>query len=168
MDPRNATREVRQKSKWVQELIKEEEETAAQGKILEGRNQGEVYRKSSIPASSALETKTSAGIVQTLKKKEESIHMELELYEKLNEIQKSIADSQTRQTKLLNQTLSLLTDYINHDLKKIVSLESDNRYNKRLSDDIEQLKNKLRTYQFLFWGFVVVIIVSIMFYLWLT
>lgn len=94
--------------------------------------------------------------------------MELELYEKLNEIQKSIADSQTRQTKLLNQTLSLLTDYINHDLKKIVSLESDNRYNKRLSDDIEQLKNKLRTYQFLFWGFVVVIIVSIMFYLWLT
>lgn len=94
--------------------------------------------------------------------------MEVELAEKLTEIQKSIEASQYKQTNLLNQTLHCLTDYINHDKIKIASLEAECRYNKRLSDDIEQLKNKLNTYQFLFWGVVAAIIISIMFYLWLT
>lgn len=169
MDPRDSNRGTRKKSKWVQELIKEEPVVAQEVEHVVGRDQSAVMdEKSTTPASSVYATKTSAINVPNIKKEEEDIAMEAEFAEKLSEIKRSIDDSYIKQTKMLNQTLNLVTDYITQDLKKIVSLEAENRYNKRLSDDIEQLKNKLRTYQFLFWGFVVAIIVSIMFYLWLT
>ena len=171
MDPRDSTRETRKKSRWVQDLIKEkEEETTSEGMVhLEGRNQGVlVSKKSFTTVSSVPETKPYAGNAQTLKKKEESIHLEVELAEKLNEIQKSIADSQTRQTKMLNQILSLLTDYISNDVRRIANLEAENRYNKKVIEDMDQIKASLKTYKTLFWGFVAALIISIMVYLMRT
>ena len=94
--------------------------------------------------------------------------MEVELAEKLNEIQKSIADSQTRQTKMLNQILSLLTDYISNDVRRIANLEAENRYNKKVIEDMDQIKASLKTYKTLFWGFVAALIISIMVYLMRT
>lgn len=169
MDPRDSNRGTRKKSKWVQDLIKEEAVQPQEVEHVVGRNQSAVMEeKSTTDASSAHATKTSAINVPNIKKKEEDIAMEAEFAEKLSEIKRSIDDSQARQTRMLNQTLSLLTDYINHDVKKIVSLESDNRYNQKVLEDMDQLKTSLKTYKTLFWGLAAALMISVIIYLILT
>ena len=97
MDPRESNRGTRRKSKWVQDLIKEEPVVAQEVEHVLGRDQGVVMEeKSTTDASSAHGTKKSATNAQNIKKEEEAIAMEAEFAEKLKEIQQGIDSNQKK------------------------------------------------------------------------
>ena len=156
MDPRDSNRGTRRKSKWVQDLIKEDSVQPQEVDHVVGRDQSEAMSaKSTTDASSAHATKTSATNVQNSKKVEEDIAMEAEFAEKLKEIQQGIETNQNKQTKILNQLFTSAKDVMDRDRVKIATLEADNRYFAKLSDDNEALKKQLKIYKRLFYGIIV-------------
>lgn len=78
--------------------------------------------------------------------------MEAEFAEKLKEIQQGIEANQNKQTKILNQLFTLAKEVIDRDKVKIATLEADNRYYSRLSEDVVELKKQLKNYKRMFWG----------------
>ena len=153
MDPRDSNRGTRKKSKWVQDLIKEETVVAQEVEHVLGRDQSAVMEeKSTTDASSAQKTKTSVTIAQNSKKVEEDNHMEVEFAEALKKIQAGIEDNQKKQLNVLNQLFTYAKEVLDRDRVKIASLEADNRYYSRLSEDVAELKKQLKTYKKLFWG----------------
>lgn len=153
MDPRDSNRGTRKKSKWVQDLLKEEIVQPQEADHVVGRDQSEAMSaKSTTPASSVPETKTSAIDAQSSRKEEEDTAMEAEFAEKLKEIQQGIEANQNKQTKILNQLFTLAKEVIDRDKVKIATLEADNRYYSRLSEDVVELKKQLKNYKRMFWG----------------
>lgn len=94
--------------------------------------------------------------------------MEVEFAEELKKIKTSIAYYQDEQLKTLNLIYLKMKGDLDRSQVKIATLEAENRYNQKLSEDIKQLKTKLNTYQLLFWGFVVALTISFMVYFILT
>ena len=169
MDPRDSNRGTRRKSKWVQDLIKEDSVQPQEVEHVLGRDQGVVMEeKLTTPASSAPETKTSATNVQNSKKEEEDTLMEVELAEKLKEIQQGIETYQIKQTKILNQLFTSAKDVMDRDRVKIATLEADNRYFAKLSDDNEALKKQLKIYKRLFYGIIASLTALLIIFLLLT
>ena len=151
MDPRESNRGTRRKSKWVQDLIKEEPVVAQEVEHVLGRDQGVVMEeKSTTDASSAHGTKKSATDVPNTRKEEEIIHMDVELVNKLNEIQQEIDSNQKKQLTVLNQLFTKAKEVIDGDKVKIASLGADNRYYARLSEDIVDLRKQLKKFIFCF------------------
>ena len=169
MDPRESNRGTRRKSKWVQDLIKEEPVVAQEVEHVLGRDQSAVMdEKSTTDASSAQKTKTSVQDAQSLRKEEEGIAMEVELVEKLKEIQQGIEINQNKQIKILNQLFTSAKEIIDRDKVRIASLEADNRYYARLSEDIVDLRKQLKKYNRLFWGTIGSLTVLLIVFLLLT
>lgn len=169
MDPRDSNRGTRKKSKWVQDLIKEESVQPQEVDHVVGRDQSAVMEeKLTTDASSAPETKTSATNVQNSKKEEEDTLMEVELAEKLKEIQQGIETYQIKQTKILNQLFTSAKDVMDRDRVKIATLEADNRYFAKLSDDNEALKKQLKIYKRLFYGIIASLTALLIIFLLLT
>ena len=150
MDPRESNRGTRRKSKWVQDLIKDTPAVAQEVEHVVGRDQAVVMEeKSTTPASSAPGTKTSVTNAQSSRKEEESLAMEAEFAEKLKEIQQGIDSNQKKQLTVLNQIFTKSKEVIDRDKVKIATLEADNRYYARLSEDVVELKKQLKNYFFL-------------------
>ena len=169
MDPRESNRGTRRKSKWVQDLIKEEPVVAQEVEHVVGRDQAVVMEeKSTIPASYAPAIKKSATIAQNSKKEEEAIAMEAEFADALKKIQAGIEDNQKKQLNVLNQIFTKAKEVIDGDKVKIATLEADNRYYSRLSDDNEALKKQLKIYKRLFFGTIVSLTVILIIFLLLT
>ena len=169
MDPRDSNRGTRKKSKWVQDLIKEETVVAQEVEHVLGRDQSAVMdEKSTTDASSAHGTKKFATDAPNTRKEEENIHMEVELANKLNEIQQEIDANQKKQLTVLNQLFTKAKEVIDRDKVKIATLEADNRYYAKLSDDNEALKKQLKIYKRLFFGTIVSLTVILIIFLLLT
>lgn len=169
MDPRDSNRGTRKKSKWVQDLIKEEAVQPQEVEHVMGRDQSAVMEeKSTTDASSAQKTKTSVTNVQNSKKEEEDTLMEVELANKLNEIQQEIDSNQKKQLTVLNQLFTKAKEVIDGDKVKIASLEADNRYYARLSEDIVDLRKQLKKYKRLFWGTIGTLTIVLILYLLIT
>lgn len=169
MDPRDSNRGTRKKSKWVQELIKDNPSVVQEVDHVVGRDQSAVMdEKSTTPASSAPGTKISAINVPNIKKEEEAIAMEAEFAEKLKEIQQGIETNQNKQTRILNQLFTSAKEIIDRDKARIASLEADNRYYARLSEDVVELKKQLKNYKKLFWGTIGSLITLLIIFLLLT
>ena len=169
MDPRDSNRGTRKKSKWVQELIKEEPVVAQEVDHVVGRDQSAVMEeKSTTPASSAAKTRTSAINVQNSKMEEEDTAMEAEFAEKLKEIQQGIETNQNKQTKILNQLFTSAKEVIDRDKVRIASLEADNKYYARLSEDIVDLRKQLKKYKMLFLGTIGTLTIVLILYLLIT
>ena len=169
MDPRDSNRGTRKKSKWVQDLIKEEAVQPQEVEHVMGRDQSAVMEeKSTTDASSAQKTKTSVTNAQSLRKEKEDIAMEVELVNKLNEIQQEIDSNQKKQLTVLNQLFTKAKEVIDGDKVKIATLEADNRYYSRLSEDVVGLKKQLKTYKKLFWGTIGSLTVLLIVFLLLT
>ena len=169
MDPRDSNRGTRKKSKWVQDLIKEEAVQPQEVEHVMGRDQSAVMEeKSTTDASSAQKTKTSVTKVQNSKKEEEDTLMEVELANKLNEIQQEIDSNQKKQLTVLNQLFTKAKEVIDGDKVKIASLEADNRYYARLSEDIVDLRKQLKKYKRLFWGTIGTLTIVLILYLLIT
>lgn len=66
--------------------------------------------------------------------------MEVELVEKLKDMQKSIEEGQNKQTRMLNQAINYLTDYINRDKIRIATLEVQTRYTQKELEDMNKIK----------------------------
>ena len=169
MDPRDSNRGTRKKSKWVQDLIKEETVVAQEVEHVLGRDQSAVMEeKSTTDASSAHGTKKSATDAPNTRKEEEIIHMDVELVNKLNEIQQGIDSNQKKQLNVLNQLFTKAKEVIDGDKVKIATLEADNRYYAKLSDDNDALKKQLKIYKRLFFGTIVSLTVILIIFLLLT
>ena len=169
MDPRDSSRGTRRKSKWVQDLIKEDPIEAQEVDHVVGRDQSAVMEeKSTTDASSAPKTKISAINVPNIKKEEEAIAMEAEFAEKLKEIQQGIDSNQKKQLTVLNQIFTKSKEVIERDKVKIATLEADNRYYARLSEDVVELKKQLKNYKKLFWGTIGTLIFVLILFLLLT
>lgn len=169
MDPRDSNRETRRKSKWVQDLIKEEPVVAQEVDHVVGRDQSEAMSvKSTTDASSAHGTKKSATIAQNSKKVEEDNHMEVEFAEALKKIQAGIEDNQKKQLNVLNQLFTYAKEVLDRDRVKIASLEADNRYYSRLSEDVAELKKQLKTYKRMFWSTIGTLTIVLILYLLIT
>ena len=169
MDSRDSNRGTRKKSKWVQDLIKEEVVQPLEAEHVVGRDQSAVMdEKSTTPASYAPAIKKSATIAQSLRKEKEDIAMEVELVNKLNEIQQEIDSNQKKQLTVLNQLFTKAKEVIDGDKLKIATLEADNRYYSRLSEDVAELKKQLKTYKKLFWGTIGSLTVLLIVFLLLT
>ena len=169
MDPRDSNRGTRKKSKWVQDLIKEEPIVAQEVEHVLGRDQGVVMEeKSTTDASSAHGTKTSVTNTQSLRKEEEDTAMEAEFADALKKIQAGIEDNQKKQLNVLNQIFTKAKEVIDGDKVKIATLEADNRYYSRLSEDVVELKKQLKTYKKLFWGTIGSLTVLLIVFLLLT
>lgn len=169
MDPRESNRGTRRKSKWVQDLIKDTPAVAQEVEHVVGRDQAVVMEeKSTIPASYAPAIKKSATIAQNSKKEEEDNHMEAEFAEKLKEIQQGIEINQNKQIKILNQLFTSAKEVLDCDRVKIASLEADNRYYSRLSEDVAELKKQLKTYKRMFWSTIGTLTIVLILYLLIT
>ena len=169
MDPRDSNRGTKKKSKWVQDLIKEEAAQPQEVEHVVGRDQSEAMSaKSTTDASSVPEIKTSVTNARSLRKEEEDIAMEVELANKLKDIQQGIESNQNKQTKILNQLFTSAKEIIDRDKVRIASLEADNRYYARLSEDIVDLKKQLKKYKLLFWGTIGSLAVLLILYLLIT
>ena len=169
MDPRDSNRGTRKKSKWVQDLIKEEAVQPQEVEHVVGRDQSAVMdEKSTTDASSAHGTKKSATDAPNTRKEEEIIHMDVELVNKLNEIQQGIDSNQKKQLNVLNQLFTKAKEVIDGDKVKIATLEADNRYYAKLSDDNDALKKQLKIYKRLFFGTIVSLTVILIIFLLLT
>ena len=169
MDPRDSNRGTRRKSKWVQDLIKEEPVVAQEVEHVLGRDQGVVMEeKLTTPASYVPKTKTSATNVQNSKMEEEDTAMEAEFAEKLKEIQQGIETNQNKQIKILNQLFTSAKEVIDRDKVRIASLEADNRYYARLSEDIVDLRKQLKKYKRLFLGTIGTLTIVLILYLLIT
>ena len=169
MDPRDSNHGTRKKSKWVQDLIQEEIVQPQEVEHVVGRDQSAVMdKKSTTDASSAHGTKKSATDAPNTRKEEENIHMEVELANKLNEIQQEIDANQKKQLTVLNQLFTKAKEVIDGDKVKIATLEADNRYYSRLSEDVVELKKQLKTYKKLFWGTIGSLTVLLIVFLLLT
>lgn len=94
--------------------------------------------------------------------------MEVELAEKLKEIQQGIETYQIKQTKILNQLFTSAKDVMDRDRVKIATLEADNRYFAKLSDDNEALKKQLKIYKRLFYGIIASLTALLIIFLLLT
>ena len=94
--------------------------------------------------------------------------MEVELANKLNEIQQEIDANQKKQLTVLNQLFTKAKEVIDGDKVKIATLEADNRYYSRLSEDVVELKKQLKTYKKLFWGTIGSLTVLLIVFLLLT
>ena len=94
--------------------------------------------------------------------------MEVELVNKLNEIQQEIDSNQKKQLTVLNQLFTKAKEVIDGDKLKIATLEADNRYYSRLSEDVVELKKQLKTYKKLFWGTMGSLTVLLIVFLLLT
>ena len=94
--------------------------------------------------------------------------MEVELANKLNEIQQEIDSNQKKQLNVLNQIFSKAKDVIEQDKVKIATLTADNKYYERLAEDVVELKQQLRTYKLLFWGTIGTLTVLLIIFLLLT
>ena len=169
MDPRDSNRGTRKKSKWVQELIKEESIQPQEVDHVVGRDQSAVMEeKLTTDASSAPAIKKSATIAQNSKKEEEAIAMEAEFADAFKKIQAGIEDNQKKQLNVLNQIFTKAKEVIDGDKVKIATLEADNRYYSRLSDDNEALKKQLKIYKRLFFGTIASLTVILIIFLLLT
>ena len=169
MDQRDSNRGTRKKSKWVQDLIKEEAVQPQEGEHVMGRDQSAVMEeKSTTDASSAQKTKTSVTIAQNSKKVEEDNHMEVEFAEALKKIQAGIEDNQKKQLNVLNQLFTYAKEVLDRDRVKIASLEADNRYYSRLSEDVAELKKQLKTYKRMFWSTIGTLTIVLILYLLIT
>lgn len=169
MDPRESNRGTRRKSKWVQDLIKDTPAVAQEVEHVLGRDQGVVMEeKSTTDASSAHGTKKSATDAPNTRKEEEIIHMDVELVNKLNDIQQGIDSNQKKQLNVLNQLFTKAKEVIDGDKVKIATLEADNRYYAKLSDDNDALKKQLKIYKRLFFGTIVSLTVILIIFLLLT
>ena len=169
MDPRDSNRGTRKKSKWVQDLIKEEAVQPQEVEHVMGRDQSAVMEeKSTTDASSAQKTKTSVTIAQNSKKVEEDNHMEVEFAEALKKIQAGIEDNQKKQLNVLNQLFTYAKEVLDRDRVKIASLEADNRYYSRLSEDVAELKKQLKTYKRMFWSTIGTLTIVLILYLLIT
>ena len=169
MDPRDSNRGTRKKSKWVQELIKEDTVVTPEAEHVVGRDQSEAMSaKSTTDASSAHVTKKSATDAPNSRKEKEDTAMEVELANKLNEIQQEIDSNQKKQLNILNQIFSKAKDVIEQDKVKIATLTADNKYYERLAEDVVELKQQLRTYKLLFWGTIGTLTVLLIIFLLLT
>ena len=169
MDPRDSNRGTRKKSKWVQELIKEESIQPQEVDHVVGRDQSAVMEeKLTTPASSAPVIKKSATIAQNSKKVEEDNHMEVEFAEALKKIQAGIEDNQKKQLNVLNQLFTYAKEVLDRDRVKIASLEADNRYYSRLSEDVAELKKQLKTYKRMFWSTIGTLTIVLILYLLIT
>ena len=94
--------------------------------------------------------------------------MEVELANKLNEIQQEIDSNQKKQLTVLNQLFTKAKEVIDGDKVKIASLEADNRYYARLSEDIVDLRKQLKKYKRLFWGTIGTLTIVLILYLLIT
>ena len=94
--------------------------------------------------------------------------MEVELAEKLKEIQQGIEINQNKQIKILNQLFTSAKEVLDRDRVKIATLEADNRYYAKLSDDNDALKKQLKIYKRLFFGTIVSLTVILIIFLLLT
>ena len=169
MDPRDSNRGTRKKSKWVQDLIKEESVQPQEVDHVVGRDLGVVMEeKLTTDASSAPAIKKSATIAQNSKKEEEAIAMEAEFADALKKIQAGIEDNQKKQLNVLNQIFTKAKEVIDGDKVKIATLEADNRYYSRLSDDNEALKKQLKIYKRLFFGTIASLTAILIIFLLLT
>ena len=113
MDPRESNRGTRRKSKWVQDLIKEETVVAQEVEHVLGRDQSAVMdEKSTTDASSAHGTKKFATDAPNTRTEEQNIHMEVELANKVNEIQQEIDANQKKQLTVLNQLFTKAKEVI--------------------------------------------------------
>lgn len=169
MDPRDSNRGTRKKSKWVQDLIKEEAVQPQEVEHVMGRDQSAVMEeKSTTDASSAQKTKTSVTNAQSLRKEEEDTAMEAEFADALKKIQAGIEDNQKKQLNVLNQIFTKAKEVIDGDKVKIATLEADNRYYSRLSEDVAELRKQLKTYKKLFWGTIGSLTVLLIVFLLLT
>ena len=134
-----------------------------------GRDQSEAMSvKSTTDASSAHGTKKSATIAQNSKKVEEDNHMEVEFAEALKKIQAGIEDNQKKQLNVLNQLFTYAKEVLDRDRVKIASLEADNRYYARLSEDIVDLRKQLKKYKRLFLGTIGTLTIVLILYLLIT
>ena len=169
MDPRDSNRGTRKKSKWVPDLIQEEIVQPQEANHVVGRDQGVVMEeKLTTPASYAPAIKKSATIAQNSKKEKEDTAMEAEFAEALKKIQEGIEDNQKKQLNVLNQIFTKSKEVIDRDKVRIASLEADNRYYSRLSEDVAELKKQLKTYKKLFWGTIGSLTVLLIVFLLLT
>ena len=169
MDPRESNRGTRRKSKWVQDLIKEEPVVAQEVEHVLGRDQSAVMEeKLTTPASSAPKTRTSAINVQNSKTEEEDTAMEAEFADALKKIQAGIEDNQKKQLNVLNQLFTSAKEVLDRDRVKIASLEADNRYYSRLSEDVAELKKQLKTYKRMFWSTIGTLTIVLILYLLIT
>ena len=169
MDPRDSNRGTRKKSKWVQELIKEESIQPQEVDHVVGRDQSAVMEeKLTTPASSAPVIKKSATIAQNSKKEKEDTAMEAEFAEALKKIQEGIEDNQKKQLNVLNQIFTKSKEVIDRDKVRIASLEADNRYYSRLSEDVAELKKQLKTYKRMFWSTIGTLTIVLILYLLIT
>ena len=94
--------------------------------------------------------------------------MEAEFAEKLKEIQQGIDSNQKKQLTVLNQIFTKSKEVIERDKVKIATLEADNRYYARLSEDVVELKKQLKNYKKLFWGTIGTLIFVLILFLLLT
>ena len=94
--------------------------------------------------------------------------MDVELVNKLNEIQQGIDSNQKKQLNVLNQLFTKAKEVIDGDKVKIATLEADNRYYAKLSDDNDALKKQLKIYKRLFFGTIVSLTVILIIFLLLT
>ena len=94
--------------------------------------------------------------------------MDVELVNKLNEIQQGIDSNQKKQLNVLNQIFTKAKEVIDGDKVKIATLEADNRYYAKLSDDNDALKKQLKIYKRLFFGTIVSLTVILIIFLLLT
>lgn len=94
--------------------------------------------------------------------------MEAEFAEKLKEIQQGIDSNQKKQLTVLNQIFIKAKEVIDRDKVRIASLEADNRYYARLSEDVVELKKQLKNYKRLFWGTIGSLTVLLIVFLLLT
>ena len=162
MDPRDSNRGTRKKSKWVQELIKEDTAVTPEVEHVVGRDQSEAMStKSTTTASSAQGTKESAKNALNLKKKEENTLMEVELAEAIKKIRQDIKDAREEQFKMANLIYTTVKIQLDQYHIKNAQLEADNRYYSKVSDDVKELSKQLKKYKELFWGTIGTIIFSI-------
>lgn len=94
--------------------------------------------------------------------------MEAEFADALKKIQAGIEDNQKKQLNVLNQIFTKAKEVIDGDKVKIATLEADNRYYSRLSEDVVELKKQLKTYKKLFWGTIGSLTVLLIVFLLLT
>lgn len=94
--------------------------------------------------------------------------MEAEFAEKLKEIQQGIEINQNKQIKILNQLFTSAKEVLDCDRVKIASLEADNRYYSRLSEDVAELKKQLKTYKRMFWSTIGTLTIVLILYLLIT
>lgn len=94
--------------------------------------------------------------------------MDVELVNKLNEIQQGIDSNQKKQLNFLNQLFTKAKEVIDGDKVKIATLEADNRYYAKLSDDNDALKKQLKIYKRLFFGTIASLTVILIIFLLLT